>query len=297
MLARMFQAESDDVYWIEDRAAGSEVSIAARRGAIVTAFRLRGRDILYMDESTLADPAKNVRGGIPVLFPSPGKLAGDAFSYEGKTGAMKQHGFARDLPWTLGEAAITDVASSSLDPGPSQTGQSITLTLAANEKTRAAFPWDFRLALSFSLARTTLRLALRVENTGHQPMPFAFGIHPYFRVEDKAAARIATGATRAFDNVRKEVVPFRGFDLTAKELDLHLLDHGSTESALTLGDGRRIVVRGSDEFTRWVVWTVRGKDYVCLEPWTAPANALNTGESLLAVAPGTSCELAIEIEA
>jgi galactose mutarotase-like enzyme len=293
----MFQAESDDVYWIEDRAAGSEVSIAARRGAIVTAFRLRGRDILYMDESTLADPAKNVRGGIPVLFPSPGKLAGDAFSYEGKTGAMKQHGFARDLPWTLGEAAITDVASSSLDPGPSQTGQSITLTLAANEKTRAAFPWDFRLALSFSLARTTLRLALRVENTGHQPMPFAFGIHPYFRVEDKAAARIATGATRAFDNVRKEVVPFRGFDLTAKELDLHLLDHGSTESALTLGDGRRIVVRGSDEFTRWVVWTVRGKDYVCLEPWTAPANALNTGESLLAVAPGTSCELAIEIEA
>ncbi len=126
---------------------------------------------------------------------------------------------------------------------------------------------------------------VRVENTGTRAMPFAFGIHPYFLVADKQHARIATKATRAFDNVKKEVVPFRRFDLSARELDLHLLDHGSTDSALTWKDGSRLALRASPELTRWVVWTVEGKDYVCLEPWTAPANALNTGESLLEIAP------------
>jgi len=96
--------------------------------------------------------------------------------------------------------------------------------------------------------------------------------------------------------VTKEVVPFHGFDLGARELDLHLLDHGSTDSALTLGDGARVAIRGSAELTRWVVWTVEGKDYVCVEPWTAPANALNTGESLLAIEPGGARALWIEIQ-
>jgi galactose mutarotase-like enzyme len=127
-------------------------------------------------------------------------------------------------------------------------------------------------------------------------MPFAFGIHPYFLVADKAKARIATQATRAFDNVRKEVVPFRGFDLTAREVDLHLLDHGGTESALTWKDGSRMAIRGSAELTRWVVWTVEGKDYVCVEPWTAPANALNTGEGVIEVPAGGARSLWIEMQ-
>ena len=83
--------------------------------------------------------------------------------------------------------------------------------------------------------------------TGNSPMPFAFGIHPYFLVAaaDKAGARIATHATQAFDNVTKTIVPFRGFDLTANEVDLHLLDHGSSDSALDWAElGRETVTWG-----------------------------------------------------
>jgi galactose mutarotase-like enzyme len=35
---------------------------------------------------------------------------------------------------------------------------------------------------------------------------------------------------------------------------------------------------------------------VCLEPWTCPGNALNTGERLLVVAPGATHEAWTEIE-
>jgi galactose mutarotase-like enzyme len=172
-----------------------------------------------------------------------------------------------------------------------------TLALRATEATRAAFPYEFALAITFSLLGPTLRLDVDVENPGDAPLPFGFGLHPYFLVPDadKARTRIATKATRAFDNVTKSTIPFRGFDLTAKEVDLHLVDHGSTESELTWADGARLAVHGSAEMIRWVVWTLAGRDFVCLEPWSCPADALNTGESLLELAPGAKRSLRVEL--
>jgi galactose mutarotase-like enzyme len=261
------------------RSGDAEVSLVPQRGAIVSRWRARARDVLYLDEGTLADPAKNVRGGIPLLFPSPGKLESGRFAREGKSGEMKQHGFARDLPWTLLERAESTAH----------------LGLASTAATRAQFDWDFRLGLRVLLTESRLRLEVRIENTGGEPMPCAFGTHPYFVVHDKAGARISTHATRAFDNVTGQVVPFKGFDLAHGETDLHLLDHGASESTLS-ADGHTVTVRGSPEFVRWVVWTQPGKDFVCLEPWTAPGNALNTGVSLLHVAPGDARDLWLELE-
>ena len=56
-----------------------------------------------------------------------------------------------------------------------------------------------------------------------------------------------------------------------------------------------VALRGSAEFTHWVVWTVAGKDFVCLEPWTCPGNALNTGDRLTVLAPGATRSLWLEI--
>jgi len=278
------QALAGDTIELSDGDAGSAVSIVPGRGAIVTRFRVGGRELLYLDDATLRDPAKNVRGGIPVLFPSPGRLTGDSFARDGRSGSMKQHGFARDLAWETRSVGVTGAPRA-------------TLALRATEATRAAYPYDFLLAITFSLVGASLRLDVDVENSGTVPLPFAFGLHPYFLVPDadKARARIATHATRAFDNVDKKTVPFHGFDLTAKEVDLHLLDHGSSDSELAWGDGARLAIRASPELTRWVVWTLAGRDFVCVEPWTAPADALNTGESLIELAPGGKRSLRVEL--
>jgi galactose mutarotase-like enzyme len=251
------------------RTANTEVRVAPPRGAIVTSFRVGGREFLYFDSATFDDPTKNVRGGIPVLFPTPGKLENDRWSYGGREGELKQHGFARNLPWRVG---ASDVAS-------------VQLHLESNEATRAVYPWKFAATLIYSVAANTLRIDFSVTNTGDSPMPFAFGLHPYFLVRSKANVRIPTAATRAFDNIAKTIVPFPGFDFTSDEVDLHLIDHGSTRAILDPDGGAQIAIETSPEFIRWVVWTVAGKDYVCLEPWTAPGNALNTGEGILVLAP------------
>jgi galactose mutarotase-like enzyme len=280
----MFRAERTfDLIELCDDDGKSAVTLAPERGAIVTRFRVGDRDLLFLDESTLADRTKNVRGGIPLLFPSPGRLGGDRFERAGRSGSMKQHGFARDVAWRCEALSTADAATA-------------TLAIESTDATRAMYPWDFRLAITFALRAARLRLDVSVENPGREPLPFAFGIHPYFLVHDKAGAAIATKATRAFDNVTKKVVPFHGFDLTAGEVDLHLLDHGSTDGALTWGDGARLAIRASPELGRWVVWTLPGRDFVCLEPWTAPADALNTGESLLELVPGARRDLWIEVE-
>jgi galactose mutarotase-like enzyme len=258
---------------LEDAASRARVVVAPSRGGMVTRFEVAGAPVLFLDVASLVDETKNVRGGNPVLFPSPGPLAGERFTYGGLSGSMKQHGFARQRAWSVGEVSKS----------------AVTLELASDDATRAQFPWDFRAWLRYALAGTTLTVETHVENTGSAgPMPFSLGFHPYFHIADadKARARIATDATRAYDNVTKKVIDVTGpIDLTVKELDLHLFDHHGNSATLDRG-ADRIVVSGDPAFGRWVIWTLAGKDFVCLEPWTSGADALNTGEGLLVLGPG-----------
>jgi galactose mutarotase-like enzyme len=268
---------------LSDTAAGSTAVLAPARGGMLLQLAVAGRELLYLDRATFDDPRANVRGGVPVLFPSPGKLDGDAWAWGGARGALKQHGFARNLPW--------EVTASGADEGAFAT-----LTLVSNDATRAHFPWDFRADYTYRLRGRAVACEARIENRGDTPMPFGAGFHPYFAVPDadKPGARIATRATRAFDNVAKREIAFAGFDLGAAEVDLHLLDHGSTEGSLIAGD-LGVAVRCSADFTHWVVWALRGRDFVCLEPWTCPGDALNTGERLIVLRPGEARSLRVEI--
>ena len=268
---------------LRDTDSNSVLVLAPGRGGMVTRWTVGGREVFYLDEASLRDPTKNVRGGNPVLFPQPGKLDGDVFERHGHRGSMKQHGFARNLAWTVVRRG-TDGAASAL------------LRLTSNDVTRASFPWDFVAEYTYILRGALLRIEQRFTNTGAEPMPFGAGFHPYFQLKqaEKKAARVGTTATRAFDNVTKQTVPL-AIDLPGPETDLHFVDHGAKPCTLEWASGS-IVVRGSEEFTHWVLWTVANKDFVCVEPWTCPGNALNTGDRLLVLPPGETRTLWVESE-
>jgi galactose mutarotase-like enzyme len=258
---------------LKSPSADATAVLAPQRGGMLTRWTSGGRSLLYLDEATLMDPSRSLRGGNPLLFPSPGPLVGERFAWGGREGSMRNHGLARQRPFSV--VAVD--------------GSSAMLSLASDEGTRAEFPWDFMLTVSYAFDGAMLTMEQRIENLDDAPMPFAFGVHPYFLVPDheKPSVSVPTRAMRAWDNFGKRRVDVTGpIDLTAEEVDLHLEDHGGSDASLVLADGARIVVRGSEEFGRWVVWTQRGKDFVCLEPWTAAADALNTGEQLLVVEPG-----------
>ncbi len=136
--------------------------IVPARGAIVSRLSVRGTEVLYMDRSTLGDLTKNVRGGIPILFPFAGKLENDSLLCAGTT--MKQHGFGRNMAWTVEEQAFGGVR----------------LSLKSDADSRALFPYDFAAEYSVFLLPFGLQIELQIANTGKTALPLSPGWHPYF---------------------------------------------------------------------------------------------------------------------
>lgn len=266
-------------------AAGTRVEVVPERGALVTRMVVDGDEVLYLDPATLADPTRNVRGGIPLLFPIAGRLPGDTYAVDGQDFSLPQHGFARTLPWT---------------PHRGDAPSRMRLTLESSERTLRQFPFRFEAEVALEVTPRRLRLAFTVRNREARPLPLHYGLHPYFLVPDadKRGARVETAATRAWDNRLKMTVPFTGLPLAADEVDLHLLDHPVAHTTLHRGD-RHVPLRltWAPELRTLVVWTLAGKDFVCVEPWTAPAGALATHEGLRHVPAGGEVTLPFEVEA
>ena len=263
---------------LEDETTGSIVSLAPARGGMATRFSVGGVPVLFLDEATLADLDKNVRGGIPILFPIAGKLPGDRYEVAGRTFSMKQHGFARGLPW-----AVLDEST--------QDGASVTLGLESSDATRAQYPFEFALRFTYRLRDGVLTVEQRFENRGDAPMPLRPGLHPYFFVPDaaKSGVRLDTDATRAFDNrTGQEVAVTQPIELADREVDLFLLDHHPRQTVLHRPGLPAVRIGFGKEQALLVVWTLPGRDFVCVEPWRARPGALADDATAPRIAPGAS---------
>ncbi|MDR9405460.1 MAG: aldose epimerase, partial [Halothece sp. Uz-M2-17] len=144
----------------------------------------------------------------------------------------------------------------------------------------------------------TLTLDQNYHNYSSQPMPFSTGLHPYFWVTDKNQIELDIPASQYKDNVNQGTYDYEGkFDLNQDEIDAQLHPLSRQVTALALPQrGFNIQLSFSPEYTTAVFWTVKGKEFACLEPWTAPRNALNTGENLLVIPPWENKALQVIFE-
>ncbi|NMF83686.1 aldose epimerase [Nodosilinea sp. P-1105] len=284
MFAIALKADPYSTYVLSDTDTASRLEIVPDRGGLVTRWQVEEQDIFYFDSDRFANPELSVRGGIPILFPICGNLPENQYQFKGQTYTLKQHGFARDLPWQPTGQDVTDAAS-------------LTLELGSNDQTKALYPFDFRLAFSFRLRGHVLELRQRFTNLSDQPMPFSTGLHPYFLVQDKTQLTFDIPSTEYRDQLTGITEAFNGtFDFSQDEIDIAF--QNLTASVATVTDHhlkRRLTLSWSDAYNFLVFWTVQGKDYYCLEPWTAPRNALNTGESLLMAEPQQTLETTVRL--
>ena len=95
-----------------------------------------------------------------------------------------------------------------------------------------------------------------------------------------------------------EVVSYEGsFDFNQDEIDVALKPLQSSSASITDSSrSLKINLTWSEDYSTIVFWTVKGKDFVCLEPWSAPRNSLNTSENLTELQPGASCKALVEID-
>ena len=123
---------------------------------------LRANEIEYIWQ---ADPKYWGRHA-PLLFPFVGRLKDDQYTYQGKTYSMGQHGFARDKLFSVVE----------------QTKDKVTFLLESDEETKAVYPFDFALTVSYEIWGEGVRIRFNVENAGTEEMIFALGGHPAFNI-------------------------------------------------------------------------------------------------------------------
>ncbi|BAU12645.1 aldose 1-epimerase [Leptolyngbya sp. NIES-3755] len=273
-----------DTYVLADRASNSKLEIVPDRGGIITSWQVQGRELLYMDTARFADPTLSVRGGIPILFPICGNLPNNTYTYKDQPYTLKQHGFARDLPWEV--------------VGQKTDGElSFTIALSSNAQTLEKYPFQFRLEFTYTLKGQTLEIDQKITNLSDEAMPFSIGFHPYFLALEKHQLRFEIPATEALDQRTQDRYPFfNTFDFAQDEIDWAFLEVSRQVSNVTdLSRHTRITLTAANEFPILVFWTVKGKDFYCLEPWSAPRNALNTGDRILSIEPGTTLNTTVSL--
>ncbi|NCC77851.1 MAG: hypothetical protein EOM08_15635, partial [Clostridia bacterium] len=177
----MYQVTQEDSgdrlqIYLHDTVADSKAVLTPSRGGMLTGLQLQGREYLYGDpENLLSD--QRPRCAMPVLFPICGPLPNDTFTWNQKRYTMGIHGVAHLFPWELVTTSVADAAETVLE-------------LASNEMSLAAFPFAFELTFRYRLQGRRLWVRQAYANTGIEGMPFVYGFHPYFIVDNAAAAKI-----------------------------------------------------------------------------------------------------------
>ncbi|AFZ30184.1 Aldose 1-epimerase [Gloeocapsa sp. PCC 7428] len=273
-------------YTLTDKAADSLLEVVPERGGIVTRWSIQGQEIFYLDAERFANPHLSVRGGIPILFPICGNLPDNTYTHNGQHYTLKQHGFARDLPWEVTEQVTQDQAS-------------LMLVLESNDTTRTVYPFDFHLAFTYQLQGNQLAILQRITNHSAIAMPFSVGLHPYFLVRDKTQLQFTIPATEYQDQRTKTHHAFTGnFDFGQDEIDAAFRPLSAANASVCDRDrGLQLHLSWDDTYYKtFVFWTQKGKDFYCVEPWTAPRNALNTGTDLISLEPGASLNTWVNME-
>lgn len=271
-------------YILSDETAGSQLEVVPERGGIITRWRVQGQEILYLDTERFANPDLSVRGGIPILFPICGNLPDNTYTYNGKQYTLKQHGFARDLPWKVTDQVTQDKVS-------------LTLVLDSNEQTKAVYPFDFQLIFTYELQGNNLEIQQQYKNLSSTALPFSNGFHPYFVTSDKTQLKFEIPSQEYQDQRTKEIYPFNGnFDFNLDEIDV-AFKQLSSKSAAVVDNSRnfKLTLDYGDDYPILVFWTIKGKDFYCLEPWSAPRNSLNTDEHLIVLESGASYTTSVRL--
>lgn len=273
-------------YILSDDNVDSQIEVVPERGGIVTSWQIKGQEIFYLDTERFTHPDLSVRGGNPILFPLCGNLPDNTYKVDGQVYEIKQHGFARELPWTATTQSTDGRAA-------------LTVVLNSNDQTKEVYPFDFQLAFTYELQGNTLVVHQEYKNLSSRPMPFSAGFHPYFLCGDKDRLEVEIPSAQYQDNRTKVSHGFDGkFDFNQDEID-SVFTTLTRQSAAAIDRDRKlkITVDYDDFFSCLVFWTVKGKEFYCLEPWSASRNSLNTGEKLTVLEPGATHGASMRITA
>jgi galactose mutarotase-like enzyme len=270
-------------------------------GMLGTSLRIAGQELVDLSEG-LAGYRHGHLTGLPLLAPWANRLEGRRYRAAGADVDLDGLALSTDdngLP--IHGTMIAAEGWKVVD----RDGGHLRARFAYGERPDllAAFPFPHLLEIDARVDGHALRIETTLRPTADRPVPIAFGWHPYLRLPSgrrsswqlRLPARehleldgrgIPTGASKP-EAAEWTAIGDRAFD------DLYALDD---DRDLGLGSGdRHLTVRFEAGYRYAQVYAPPGAEFVCLEPMTAPTNALADGSCAL-VAPGDSFTATFSIE-
>lgn len=267
-------------------------AVLPRLGANLVSFEADGIEFIHWNEAAFLDEG-TFSGGFN-MFPTPCRLAGCAYSFEGRRIVQKKNGREIFL-----HGLLRDEPMESRNGGDSITSW---LEVTPSHPVFEGFPFNCRLTITHALEMVelsgsaargespSLKVSFLLENMDSVNIPFGFGVHPYWRIHgSRRDVRLRIPCDRVLD--QENLVPTggcyqvtgTGFDLRVPrsldglDLDNIFYERRERDTAdIEFGAlKRKIVISASCELTHMIAYTPQGKPYFCVENLTSSPNAPN----------------------
>lgn len=248
-----------------DTGASSEIYLL---GGVVTSYKADGVDYIAVRPDAKMDGSKPISGGLSHCWPQFGP------------GEIQQHGFARNVPWTV----------------KSMTDTSVELELAPSDYTKEMWDKEFLCTFSVSLDDAQLTTKMLVDNKGEEAFDFQAALHSYFTVsslenleitgsfEGKEFLNKMVGEGEMQTEERSAITISEEYDRVYKGVNDPVLKDSGTGKALSV-----LNTAGWEDTVLWNPFGDEGmgfNNFVCVEsvkfdPVTLPGGESWTGDMAL----------------
>ena len=245
----------------------------------------------------LHDGEKDWNRHAPVLFPIVGQVKNGETTIEGNIYKMGQHGFARDMEFEK-------IAPHSY-------------RLTYNKETLKKFPYKFELIISYSVEGNCVETKYQVKNVDNKKIYFGLGGHPalvcnyknavieFEKQEDKLEIyQLENGLVKEKKEEKEKFTDGSKIVLNEGYFDNDAIIMKKIKSnKITLKENdKKVLTFDFTEFPILAIWSKRGANFLCIEPWFNTADKVNsTGkytdkEGLINLEPGKTFEAKFKVE-
>lgn len=262
---------------------------------LCVSLNFRGAEQLRRIDDLESAQRKGSTAGIPLLYPWANRLAGLHYRAAGQDvdldpdspllhfddRGLPMHGVPwGELHWQILEAKSDSVLAQLDWKRPEMV---------------ELFPFPHRVQMAAKVTSDSLTLQTTVFADAGSAIPISFGLHPYFGISGFPRAQWRL----QLPGMRKLLLDARGIPTGGEELfgpvDAPLGDTSYDDGFALLSERSSFSISGAkhnitvtflEGFAYVQVFAPKDKDFVALEPMTAPTSALTTGKGLRVAEPG-----------
>lgn len=257
-----------------------EINVASKGAELISLKDETGKEYLWQGDE------KYWGRQSPILFPFVGRLKNQEYTYEGKNYPMMQHGFARDMEFSVIEEKADEIWLEIKDDG----------------ETYKLYPFHFSLKIGYRLVENRIEVLWKVENIDTKTMYFNIGAHPgffcpidgekdkvgyalefnfkgnpkYYGADYDTGLRFSKLHELKLENGRS-IITKEYFDETTYIFE----DNQISEVSLVKPSGEKYVTVRFD-MPILAVWSKERADapFVCLEPWCGRCDRMDFNGNL-----------------